>query len=525
MYSIPRFHECRKLEGYKFPVYSTEFCPRNETEWNKRSSALRCNETNGYTCLPNERFTELLEFCYTQPRILIEAGLCLVLVKNVSLVHGYKCHGFIYGCPSSPFLSSSIFEYPTCIHLRNGCFFAEPTCKSKQTHLQDTTDVILKKPDGKTTPYPQKTTKQTEANNDQTNNNNSGIIIGAVFGATIVIGLTIVSICIIRRKKTLPFKKNKIRQWKRENSDFYSTKACKDVEQRIKNQSVVMVIGHPGTGKSAIIQHIALQYKNERWILEPLQSIIDFEENFSSKKRTLYIINDPFGKNAFKKKEWEFWRDNEEAIESSLTKSCSKMLMSCQKYIFLDIRIQSRFKDCPYVVDITEVECKLTNDEKRQLIRKYTINVEFATDCAREVEIEAYFPRLCKLYSKKGDLNPFLKPEEVLNSELKCLREENRELFCALIVLAISDDNFCMEHLQNMSSTQSKCISDECGINGIAPFSIKDKLDSMDGFLVKKKNSDNTDFPKEIYMFYNKNVQEIIESCFKDIITRIKKKV
>lgn len=321
----------------------------------------------------------------------------------------------------------------------------------------------------------------------------------------------------------LPFKKNKIRQWKRENSDFYSTKACKDVEQRIKNQSVVMVIGHPGTGKSAIIQHIALQYKNERWILEPLQSIIDFEENFSSKKKTLYIINDPFGKNAFKKKEWEFWRDNEEAIESSLTKSCSKLLMSCQKYIFLDIRIQSRFKDCPYVVDITEVECKLTNDEKRQLLRKYTTNVEFANDCACNVEIEAYFPRLCKLYSKKGDLNLFLKPEEVLNSELKCLREENRELFCALIVLAISDNNFCMEHLQNMSSTQSKCISDECGINGIAPFSIKDKLDSMDGFLVKKKNSDNTDFPKEIYMFYNKNVQEIIESCFKDIITRIKK--
>lgn len=32
----------------------------------------------------------------------------------------------------------------------------------------------------------------------------------------------------------------------------------------------------------------------------------------------------------------------------------------------------------------------------------------------------------------------------------------------ALIVLAISDDNFCMEHLQNMRSTQNKCISDEC---------------------------------------------------------------
>lgn len=62
------------MEGYKFSVYSTEQCPRNETEWNKKSSALNCTKERGYTCLPNENFTELLEFCYTEPRILIEAG-------------------------------------------------------------------------------------------------------------------------------------------------------------------------------------------------------------------------------------------------------------------------------------------------------------------------------------------------------------------------------------------------------------------------------------------------------------------
>lgn len=55
-------------------MYSTKVCPRNEIEWNKRSSALNCNETNGYTCLPNELLTELLEFCYTQPFIWIEEG-------------------------------------------------------------------------------------------------------------------------------------------------------------------------------------------------------------------------------------------------------------------------------------------------------------------------------------------------------------------------------------------------------------------------------------------------------------------
>lgn len=62
------------LEGYRFPVYSTEFCPRNQTEWNERSSGINCNRSNGYMCVPNENFTQLLEFCNEYPLILIEEG-------------------------------------------------------------------------------------------------------------------------------------------------------------------------------------------------------------------------------------------------------------------------------------------------------------------------------------------------------------------------------------------------------------------------------------------------------------------
>lgn len=63
-----------KIDGYEFPVYSTQFCPRNQIEWNQRSAAINCTENNGYMCLPNENFTELLEFCHTSPFILIQEG-------------------------------------------------------------------------------------------------------------------------------------------------------------------------------------------------------------------------------------------------------------------------------------------------------------------------------------------------------------------------------------------------------------------------------------------------------------------
>lgn len=64
----------RKLDGYNFPVYSTKHCPRNQTEWNQRSSAIHCSKDNGYVCLPNENITGLLEFCHTYKFILIEEG-------------------------------------------------------------------------------------------------------------------------------------------------------------------------------------------------------------------------------------------------------------------------------------------------------------------------------------------------------------------------------------------------------------------------------------------------------------------
>lgn len=76
----------RPLEGYQFPVYTTNFCPTNKREWDERSSALNCSKDNGYMCIPNENFTELLEFCYVSPQILIEKGkYCLTIDIFISM--------------------------------------------------------------------------------------------------------------------------------------------------------------------------------------------------------------------------------------------------------------------------------------------------------------------------------------------------------------------------------------------------------------------------------------------------------
>lgn len=127
--SLPMLHGCEKQNVCTFPVYPTEFCPRNQTEWDKRSSDMNCNETNSYMCVPNEKFTELLEFCYKHPRMLIVQDTCLYLSRSHYDVNIYDCRNFEYGCPSYHYLSSSIYKYPSCVHVKNGCFVAEPSCR------------------------------------------------------------------------------------------------------------------------------------------------------------------------------------------------------------------------------------------------------------------------------------------------------------------------------------------------------------------------------------------------------------
>ncbi|XP_078338915.1 uncharacterized protein LOC144617658 isoform X2 [Crassostrea virginica] len=121
--------ECRKLEGYRFPVYTTEFCPRNETEWHQRSSVFNCARKSTYACFPNDNITELLEFCYPLESIVIARGRCLFLSKPTSELDSYDCRTFDYGCPDRPYFGSSVYKYSSCVSIENGCFLQDSFCK------------------------------------------------------------------------------------------------------------------------------------------------------------------------------------------------------------------------------------------------------------------------------------------------------------------------------------------------------------------------------------------------------------
>lgn len=139
--------ECEQLHDYKFPVYTTEICPRNQTEWKKRSSALHCTDFKGYMCVPNEDFTSLLEFCYSSFKIAIQPGVCLFLTKKNSALDIYDCQRFTSGCPDFIHFTDQMYELSdrSCVSIGNGCFLAEPTCSFERSTSFIITTIVMSK--------------------------------------------------------------------------------------------------------------------------------------------------------------------------------------------------------------------------------------------------------------------------------------------------------------------------------------------------------------------------------------------
>lgn len=196
----------------------------------------------------------------------------------------------------------------------------------------------------------------------------------------------------------------------------------------------MIVTGKSGCGKSAIIQHIALKYRKEGWTVKPVR---DIEEIVSAPfintqtKEILFVFNDPLGKESLDDILYDKWERYEEALPYFLKRA--KLLMSCRKFVLSDKNVKGPITDASNIIDINTDCCKLTEKEKENILKIYKIDETFSKEeCDEIVQIEEYFPLLCKLYSRKSKseiegLDFFKKPEKFLADEIRGLRRKKRD--------------------------------------------------------------------------------------------------
>lgn len=307
-------------------------------------------------------------------------------------------------------------------------------------------------------------------------------------------------------------------QWEEDNKLFVETKASNEVEGLIKNQNFVNVTGHTGSGKSTIVHHIALEYKTENWKIKPVRTVMEMIQTINSttgimKRKTLFVFDDPIGKESFEEMEYTTWKKYEETLKACLKKD--KLLMSCRKYILYDHQVTGFLKDGANIVDISNDQLKLRKNEKEEILSKYALNKNLSTKVFTEIiETEAYFPLLCKLCSSKEykeheKLKLFTRPVEVLKKEIKMFRKSFQEKYCAVVLLVLFNNDFCFEDIQESGVSRDKyeLALKLCELKiKTSQYTINNAFKSLRGFYVQRL-SDN-------YHFYHDFVMDVTTKVF-----------
>nr|XP_022292004.1 serine/threonine-protein phosphatase 6 regulatory ankyrin repeat subunit C-like [Crassostrea virginica] len=506
------------MDGYKFPVYSTDFCPRNETEWNKRASVFNCTgEDSTYACFPNDDITQLIEFCYPLQIIAIPAGLCLYLSKESLKMEAHDCKVFKSGCPEIPYMGSTIYKYPSCVSIGNGCFLAEPLCEKAPKNPTPETTVMIPRPRVWIAILP-------------------GLFIPPCTVACLVM------VFLLKRKisekhkarkwdeedptcqestpllrnheKENPYEMDVFENWRRNDKMFLATMASKKVENLIRDKNLVIVTGDSGCGKKTIVQHIALKYMANKWVVKPVDVVEEIKTAYTSgnyiKNKTIFVLNDPIGKESLDDILYSTWKKYEKTL--SIFLQSVKLVLTCRKKIVFDDRVKGLFEERSNIVVVDDNHNKLSIDEKRKFLTKYTkIEGIFDDKFVKVLENETYFPLLCKLFSSDlhrctDYLQFFSEPIDVFRKEIEICKVSNKEIYCGLVCLILFNNNMSQNKLMENEDIFRKCLHLSSIKEYLPPAEILRHLERLEGFLIKKICGH--------YSFYHDFIMEVTNVVF-----------
>ena len=156
--------------------------------------------------------------------------------------------------------------------------------------------------------------------------------------------------------------------WEREDEHFKPTRVSEKVERMLKTGNIVIVVGLFETGKSLIIPHIGLKYREDSWLVKQVDTLNEIleiaEEEKFVKEKTLFVLNDPIGQWKIDDASYRYWRLHEETLQRFLQDYNLKLLLSCRTSILEDAKVK-KLVHFHNVIHVDEKSNKLPENEKK----------------------------------------------------------------------------------------------------------------------------------------------------------------
>ena len=298
-----------------------------------------------------------------------------------------------------------------------------------------------------------------------------------------------------------------------EDAFFIKTNAAVEVENMVKSNNLVMVTGNSGSGKSTIIQNIALQYRKLGWLVKPVCSFKEIYDVYGSedfqKYKYVFVFNDPIGKEFYDEIQHNEWRRYSDILNLLIKKA--KLLLTCRKSVFSDPKaagfLQRTNEQNLVQADINKKHCELSRKEKEMMLKSHLPNVQpTREDIDRICSVDMYFPLLCSLCRAKSEntkeiLKVFEEPVGFLKEEIESYKYKEKETYCALVCLILSKNHLCAHDLEENTKLYLKSL-ELCELPPYTlPSTILKRLEILCGFFVKKIG--------ENYAFYHDFVMEV----------------
>ncbi|XP_062585885.1 uncharacterized protein LOC134247559 [Saccostrea cucullata] len=250
-----------------------------------------------------------------------------------------------------------------------------------------------------------------------------------------------------------PLVKEILENWREDDVAFIPTRASEAVEEMLKSHHLITVVGNSGSGKSAIIQHIALIMKERGWNVTPVDKVEEIKKICSSEvtDRILFVFNDPLGKESLDEILYHSWKSLEKTLEICLKKN--KLLISCRRCVFYDKRIKGILLDESNAVEIDNETNGLTVKEKKAIFNTYSQSLGLSQEVVSEIiKTEAYFPLLCKLFSREANYKEtgvdfFKHPYKFVKKEIEVWKKTDKKRFCSLILLVAFKNKLKIESI------------------------------------------------------------------------------
>ncbi|VDI08125.1 Hypothetical predicted protein, partial [Mytilus galloprovincialis] len=276
----------------------------------------------------------------------------------------------------------------------------------------------------------------------------------------------------------------------------------------LESENIVVIIGQSGSGKSATARNVALRWITYGYDVVPVESVEQILEYRCKETKQIFVIDDAVGKYSTNESYVNQWERLDSKLTTVFIDHNAKLICTLRKVVAIDKKFKAAktcLSDKACIIDVDHEDNCLLPEEKMSILKNHLICTEKQNEISNEECKECCkgqfaFPLLCHVFTtndglflRKSDF--FQKPFSYLNDEITKLHQQNKEVYCSLVIcmlfsgklnvklFSVSDDS---DEEQEKNKRKIGMIAEACGLyRNISRQTLLDSLLSVEGVYVE----------------------------------------